>query len=132
LCHVQGCAAGGGGRSGSNAIAERGDLTAAGACSFATATNQQNEGAIDIKYTSAQLLWTRAGKYPYLRMRAQAGPTYESQPPFVWSTSPFSNLSHEGMPDKVMLKFYLFSYISFEIDCPGRMRIYLAGKNFCR
>ena len=45
------------------------------------------------------MIHSSKGAVPWLRMKAQSGPTTHQQPPFVWSTSPFANLSHVGMPD---------------------------------
>jgi hypothetical protein len=50
-------------------------------------------GGIDAKVTSSQLF--KAG----LSTSAISGPTYDYLPPFQFSTSPFANLTHEGMPD---------------------------------
>jgi hypothetical protein len=100
---TQGCPAGG--RSGSNAISERGDLTPAGNGCLPTLA-QFDEGSVDGKYTTWSAL--RAGT---LAVRAQSGPTFDTQPPFVWSTSPFADIPHVGQPDK-----WAFPWVDFEFD----------------
>ena len=93
----QGCATGG--RSASNALAERGDLTAVNSgCCAACGLTQLDEAAIDAKYTTA------AGMLPGSPMRSGiiSGPptTRDARlPPFVWSASPFAGLRHVGQPD---------------------------------
>ena len=81
--------------SASNAIAERGDLTSPTARCI-PATQFQNECATDAKYTNAALI-------ARLASWAQAGPTYDTQPPFDWRTTPLVaafNVSHVGQPDR--------------------------------
>lgn len=87
----QGCT---NGPSASNAIAERGDLTPTTSGCIAD-IQRQDEGAIDLKYTTAALM--KAGG---LASVAQSGPTADDQPPFVWSTSPFADVKHAGQPDR--------------------------------
>ena len=82
------------GPSASNAISERGDLTPLSS-NCGNDVTQQDEGGIDMKYTTAQLM-----KGEGLSAVAQSGPTYDDQPVFVWSTSPFVNTSHVGQPDR--------------------------------
>ena len=95
----------GSGPSASNAISERGDLTPT-ASNCAADVAQQDEGGIDMKYTSAELMLGSSsgggggGGYG-LRAVAQSGPTYDDQPVFVWSASPFANnTAHAGQPDR--------------------------------
>jgi hypothetical protein len=83
------------GPSASNAISERGDLTPLSS-NCGSDVNQQDEGGIDMKYTTAQLMKEKEG----LGAVAQSGPTYDDQPVFVWSNSPFKNVSHVGQPDR--------------------------------
>jgi len=78
--------------SASNAIGERGDLTATSADCISD-IQRQDEAQIDAKYTTASFM--RQG----LRTVAQSGPTYDDQPPFRWSTSPFASQPHLGQPD---------------------------------
>lgn len=79
--------------SASNAIAERGDLTATNAGCIDD-IKQQNEGQIDVKYTTLSLCRLQA-----FGAIAQSGPTYDIQPPFRWSASPFADVQHQGQPD---------------------------------
>ena len=85
----------GNGPSASNAISERGDLTLKSSeCGEDVA--QQNEGGIDVKYTTAAMMEAANG----LASMAQSGPTYDDQPVFAWSISPFANVPHVGQPDR--------------------------------
>ena len=88
----QGCTAPA--RSGSNAISERGDLSPTEGCTC-PGLGQLDEGGIDAKMTN--LYFMTSG--PTISV-VQNGPTTTAQAPFVWSTSPFAHLPHEGMPDK--------------------------------
>lgn len=90
-CTLQGCAAGA--RSASNAIAERGDLTSPSAV-CCPGLNFQDELSIDGKYTTAAMM--RSGK---LQSMIQSGPTFDTQPVFVWSNSTVRHLSHAGQPE---------------------------------
>ena len=102
------CAAG---LSASNAISERGDLTPLSS-KCADDVTQQDEGGIDMKYTTAALM-TEAksstadgGVAPTSIAQsgptsiAQSGPTYDDQPVFLWSESPFPDVVHTGQPDR--------------------------------
>ena len=91
------------GPSASNAISERGDLTKVSS-NCADDVDTQNEGGIDMKYTTAALMArakasTAEGGMPAASI-AQSGPTYDDQPVFVWSESPFPEQVHTGMPDR--------------------------------
>merc|ERR1712146_391015 len=99
---MQGCQHG---PSGSNAIAERGDLTAANANCIRD-IQRQDEAQTDVKYTTLSLM-----KLGALSAIAQSGPTYDDQPPFVWSSSPFASLPHTGQPDR-----WAFPYVRVEWD----------------
>lgn len=90
--------------SASNAISERGDLTANTAGCIADIAFQ-NEAGIDAKYTSAAQ--TRRQK---MEGWAQNGLTHDDQPPFVWSTGPFANHSHVGMPDTAAFDWTLMAW----------------------
>jgi hypothetical protein len=99
----QGCPAGS--VSATNAISERGDLTPAGSGCIPTLT-LLDQGGLDAKYTTWSAL--RGGT---LAVTAQSGPTYDDQPPFVWSTSPFAGVPHVGQPDK-----WAFPWVTVEFD----------------
>jgi hypothetical protein len=96
-----------GARSGSNAISERADLTSLSDCFLEVAPG--TEGGIDLKYSSFQTMLQ--GKHPFLRFLAQAGPTYDDQPVFVWSKTWFANLTHAGQPD-----VWNFPYVDFDLQ----------------
>jgi len=87
---VQGCADGV--PSGSNAIAERGDLTSPDADCIPD-VSFQDEGAIDAKYTTAAMVASRS-----LASMAQSGPTYDQVPAFNWANTTLTGLSHIGQP----------------------------------
>ena len=56
----------------------------------------QNEVATDVKYTTSALA-------ARLSSWAQSGPTYDTQPPFDWATSPIDSVlhvRHTGQPDR--------------------------------
>jgi hypothetical protein len=94
---TQGCAPGA--ASASNAIAERGDLTPAGArgdCCVACGLAQHDEAAIDCKHTSATAMAEQDPRSSFI-----SGPPTNGAdtPPFVWSTSPFATHPHRGQPD---------------------------------
>lgn len=79
--------------SASLAISARGDLNKADGIYPIGGWGQRNHAGTDGKLTSYRLF--------RVNMTAQiiAGPTYDQQPPFTWSTSPFKDLSHLGHPD---------------------------------
>ena len=89
---AQGCS--GGARSGSNAIAERGDLSPSSGCIPQLLLT--DEVGYDTKYTALAHFAVPGRTASW----AQQGPTHDSQPPFVWSKSPFSHIPHAGMPDE--------------------------------
>ena len=105
----QGCTAPA--RSGSNAISERGDLSPVDGCPC-PGLARLDEAGIDAKVTNLYLMTTG----PPISI-VQNGPTFDSQPPFVWSTSPFASVPHEGQPDKWD---FLWAYIApdFPADAP--------------
>uniref|UniRef100_H2YHB7 Phospholipase B-like n=1 Tax=Ciona savignyi TaxID=51511 RepID=H2YHB7_CIOSA len=78
--------------SGENAIAARSDLNLAQGEYPLPALSQRNHGATDVKITSSSL-------HRNYEMIAECGPTHDQQPVFKWSTSPYFNLPHRGMPD---------------------------------
>ncbi|XP_063310769.1 putative phospholipase B-like 2 [Pelobates fuscus] len=77
---------------GENAISARSDLNLANGTYPFGALRQRQHGGTDMKVTS----FAMASKY---QMVAVNGPTWDQVPPFQWSTSPFSNLTHMGHPD---------------------------------
>eukprot|EP01116_Phalansterium_solitarium_P020182 TRINITY_DN5886_c0_g1_i1.p1 TRINITY_DN5886_c0_g1~~TRINITY_DN5886_c0_g1_i1.p1 ORF type:complete len:591 (+),score=253.83 TRINITY_DN5886_c0_g1_i1:46-1773(+) len=87
---TQGCS--GGGRSGSNAISERGDLTAKKSGCIGDIAHI-DEGGIDAKFTSAAMMATGT-----LATRIQSGPTYDDQPVFDWSGCEPQCSPHIGLP----------------------------------
>ena len=56
----------------------------------------------DAKITSARMVGNKVPGCDGFAMRSQIinGPTYDQQPPFVFSESGFANVPHFGMPDK--------------------------------
>lgn len=100
--------------SASNAIAERGDLTSKSADCISD-ISLQDEAQIDVKYTTASLM--REGCFGAV---AQSGPTYDNQPPFRWSSSPFASHPHLGQPD-----FWRFPWVNvtWRTLCPDRSGI---------
>ncbi|CAN0394792.1 putative phospholipase B-like 2 isoform X2 [Lampetra fluviatilis] len=74
------------------AIAARCDLNPANGTYPCDMLQQRSHGATDMKITSKAMV-------PRLEMVAQSGPTWDQQPPFQWSKSPFPSLSHVGQPD---------------------------------
>lgn len=79
-----------------NAIAARDDLNPADGVYNISALGHRDHAAIDAKLASAANLSSGA-----MEAWAQAGPTYDQQPVFSWSTTTpdIARLSHEGMPD---------------------------------
>ncbi len=95
--------------SASNAISERADLTAADAgCINDVALS--DEGGIDVKFTSTAWADDVARTWG---VRAQSGPTYDVQPPFAWSTSPFASHPHVGQPDVWQFPYVNFTFPNF-------------------
>jgi len=80
-----------------NAIAARDDLNPANGTYPIDALGHRDHAAIDCKVTSGTLM-ARAG---WSTTMAQAGPTYDDQAPFSWSTTTpdIAALGHEGQPD---------------------------------
>lgn len=101
------------GPSASNAISERGDLTKRSS-NCADDVTRQNEGGIDMKYTTAALMAkakisaVEGGMAP--ASIAQSGPTYDDQPVFVWSESPFPDVVHTGIPDRWEFPYVLVDW----------------------
>jgi len=90
--------------SASNALSERGDLTTDQAGCIAAVGPHPGAG-IDAKYVTSSLMAQlkafekQSGEEWIVTVRAQSGPTYDSQPPFDWTTSVYSDMSHIGQPD---------------------------------
>lgn len=94
-----------------NGISARDDLNPAGGVYPISALGQRDHAGIDAKVTSWAMMWGKqarggaaaaatAGGATALTVRAQSGPTYDQQPVFVYSASPYANTtSHVGMPD---------------------------------
>ena len=77
-----------------NTIATRGDLNPKDGVYGLSAFGQRNHVATDSKITSFSTFNATS-----LPIRAICGPPYEQVPVFQWSTSPYSDLPHHGMPD---------------------------------
>jgi len=78
---------------GENAIAARCDLNDPHGTYPIASWGFRDHCATDAKITSYAL----SKKFQVV---AQSGPTYDNLPVFVWSTSPFANVSHVGHPDR--------------------------------
>ncbi|XP_062501314.1 putative phospholipase B-like 2 [Corticium candelabrum] len=76
-----------------NAISARSDLNPKNGTYQFGALGLRNHGGTDSKITSFSMSKT-------LSCLAVSGPTHDQQPVFQWSTSPFSNVTHLGMPDR--------------------------------
>ena len=114
---TQGCT--GDTHSASNSISERGDLTPSAANSACIPGIGASSRVIFFCWLLIYSLFFFAAKYTSYRMFqtgklmsvVQSGPTYETQPPFVWSTSPFASYSHIGLPDK-----WAFPWVTMQFD----------------
>jgi hypothetical protein len=86
-----------------NAVAARDDLNPANGVYPIDSLGHRDHAAIDVKYTNYQRMMATAGPNGKISFNAvaQAGPTYDQQPPFVWSqASPdIASIVHEGQPD---------------------------------
>eukprot|EP00050_Salpingoeca_kvevrii_P007624 m.297426 g.297426 ORF g.297426 m.297426 type:complete len:604 (+) comp13608_c0_seq1:73-1884(+) len=80
-----------------NTIATRGDLNPADGVYGFAAFKQRNHVATDAKIMSVTEF--DADRLPSY---AVAGPPSDQVPPFVWTTSPYANTPHFGMPDKMV------------------------------
>ncbi|XP_048841676.1 putative phospholipase B-like 2 [Brienomyrus brachyistius] len=78
---------------GENAISARSDLNPSNGTYPFGALKQRPHGGTDMKVTSFTM-------YREFQMLALSGPTWDQLPAFQWSTSPYSNLSHMGHPDR--------------------------------
>jgi hypothetical protein len=78
-----------------NAIACRDDLNPANGVYAFSSLGFRNHVATDAKFSSFKT-YDPVGLYS----RTQSGPTYYQQPVFQFSTSPFSTIPHEGLPDR--------------------------------
>ncbi|XP_064612356.1 putative phospholipase B-like 2 [Liolophura sinensis] len=93
--------------SGENAISARSDLNPADGKYPFSALGQRLHGGTDMKMTSY-------GMYKSLSFLAISGPTFDQQPPFQWSTSPFANKSHLGIPDLMKFEPQMVSWMPRE------------------
>lgn len=102
MCHgafclvvLQGCT-GNPPSSAENAIAARDDLNPASGVYAISALGHRDHAAVDIKMTN----WANMDPFHTFTI-AQAGPTYDQQPAFAWSTTTpdIAQLTHLGMPD---------------------------------
>lgn len=85
-----------------NAIAARDDLNSAAGVYPISALGHRDHAGIDAKYTSLGMMKGSAGSAPYgwaANARGISGPSYDTQPVFVWSTSDYASLPHVGQPD---------------------------------
>jgi hypothetical protein len=89
----QGCVAPA--RSASNSLSERGDLNPGEAACPTPGLSLLDEGSIDGKMTNLAMMSAGGAGVSMV----QNGPTWDSQPPFVWSASPFAAIAHAGQPD---------------------------------
>lgn len=78
---------------GENSISARSDLNPANGTYPFGALRQRPHGGTDMKVTSF-------GLFQQYELLAISGPTWDQVPVFEWSTSPYSNLSHIGHPDR--------------------------------
>ncbi|XP_064610891.1 putative phospholipase B-like 2 [Liolophura sinensis] len=78
--------------SGDNSISARNDLNPANGTYPLRALGSSAFGGIDMKLTNYAMS-------QMMEMIVISGPTFDQQPPFQWSTSQFSNVSHRGQPD---------------------------------
>jgi hypothetical protein len=68
-------------------------------------------GAIDAKLTAWSLMSPSTG---VMNVLTKSGPTIETQPPFVWSTSPWASQSHVGLPDKFDFEWIVYEGLPAE------------------
>ena len=101
-----------------NGIAARDDLNPPGGVYPISALGHRDHAGIDAKYTSWSMMTGRPspldGRVPpsALSSAAQSGPTYDQQPPFVFSQSDYGNTtSHVGMPDVWMFPWVTMSWV---------------------
>jgi hypothetical protein len=106
LLDLQGCTDGG--RSASNAIAERGDLTPQNAQCISD-ISYQDEGALDLKYTT----YSRCKDMSTgMSSSTISSPTYDQQPTFSWANTTITSVlgvPHHGLPD-----VWNFPYVEME------------------
>ena len=86
-------------------LAARDDLNPANGVYPISALGHRDHAGIDAKYTTWAMMTGRPSPLSgqvtsALATGAQSGPTYDQQPPFVFSQSDYGNsTSHLGMPD---------------------------------
>jgi hypothetical protein len=83
-----------------NAISARGDLAPLNGTYVLPDLMPYAGGSVDGKITAWSLMVRTSPQAYSFGALAQVGPTYDQQPPFVWSTSEFANVSHVGHPDE--------------------------------
>ncbi|CAI5508225.1 unnamed protein product [Closterium sp. Naga37s-1] len=86
------------------AIAARGDLNEAGGKYELPFLGLRDHAETDSKITGYHMLQHS------LAALAISGPTYDQQPPFQWSKSPFANVSHLGHPDLFLFPWLAINY----------------------
>ncbi|CAI5988464.1 unnamed protein product [Closterium sp. NIES-65] len=86
------------------AIAARGDLNEADGQYELPFLGLRDHAETDSKITGYHMLQHS------LAALAISGPTYDQQPPFQWSKSPFANVSHLGHPDLFLFPWLAISY----------------------
>jgi len=91
---------------GENAIAARCDLNDPKGTYPISSWGFRDHCATDAKITSFSL----ARKFQVV---AQSGPTYDQQPVFVFSTGPFANTTHVGLPDR-----WQFPWVTVDFSIP--------------
>lgn len=69
-------------------------------------STQNPSGGIDSKISAASLMGTNP-----MTVYAKCGPTVEAQAPFVWSTSPWAEMPHEGLPDE-----FNFDWVTYTVQ----------------
>ncbi len=79
---------------GENSIACRDDLNDPAGVYSLGSFGQRDHVATDAKIAVVS-------QFDFARLPSVAisGPTYDQQPPFQWSTSPYASVSHIGLPD---------------------------------
>ncbi|CAI5972639.1 unnamed protein product [Closterium sp. NIES-65] len=90
------------------AIAARGDLNEADGQYELPFLGLRDHAETDSKITGYHILQHS------LAALAISGPTYDQQPPFQWSKSPFANVSHLGHPD-----LFLFPWLAIDYGSEG-------------
>ncbi|GJP55433.1 hypothetical protein CLOM_g14382 [Closterium sp. NIES-68] len=101
-----------------NAIAARGDLNEAEGLYDLPFLGLRDHAETDTKITGYHMLQHS------LAALAISGPTYDQQPPFQWSKSPFANVSHLGHPDLFLFPWLTIHYVT-EGTGQGRLSVHV-------